>query len=154
MAEPLLDITTLIKRETIAVDGQRYELLSVDELSVLDSQRFQRWIEQLTVLQEGTAGDDADRDAIDGIVDAISRKALVDMPADVFAKLSGAHKIRVAEVFIGLLLAARMATAGAIQKATGHLPTGANSFPGFSGSTAAARATGWRARLLRWLGLT
>ena len=43
MADPLLDIKTLTERPVIAIDGERYEIISPDELSIVDSARFEQW---------------------------------------------------------------------------------------------------------------
>lgn len=159
MADPILDLATLIERPTIDIDGTRYEILSPDELSVLDNRRFGLWSEQLEKLQQG----DALNPEIEALVETIARKVLVGVPPEVFAKLQGTHLMAVVQVFTGLLLRNRLRVAGATQKAMAAGMTGAAaggtiealanqligaSFsPGSSASTAAPRATGWRARL-------
>jgi hypothetical protein len=155
MPEPLLNLDTIIVRPTIVIDGESYSILSADELSVLDSQRFALWNRRLEALQLGGEEDPE----LDQLVDTIARRVLVDVPDTVIAKLQGAHKLAVIEVFTGLLLRQRMDVAGATAKAMGASEeairsTGAFSFPGFSVSTAAPRATGWRARLSRWFAPT
>lgn len=150
MGEPLLSLETLIERPTIDIDGQRYEMLSPDELSVLDSHRFSKWAGRLEELQK--AGEESPE--MDEIADRIARKALIGVPEDVLEKLTGVHKIAVAEVFIGLLLRSRMGVAGAIAKAMGSSQIGELFSQGFNGSTAATRGSGWRARLSRLFGRT
>ncbi len=150
MTDTLLDLDTLIGRPTIKIDGARYEILSPDELSVLDNRRFSRWQRQLEEMQAG----DEDDPELDDLVATMARKVLVGVPADVFDKLSGTHRIAVIEVFTGLLLRARLGVAEASAKAIGNLPTGAIFSRGSSGSTAARRGSGWKTRLWRWFGLS
>jgi len=146
MTDPLLNLDTLITRPTVEIDGQGYEILSPDELSVLDSRRFGLWAQKLEELQQG----DEDPPELEELVTTIARKVLAEVPAEVFARLTGQHKIMVVEVFTALLLRSRMGAAGAMRNAMGSLLGGENSFPGFSGSTAARPGSGWRTRLWRW----
>ena len=155
MTKPLLDLDTLIVRPTIAIDGTKYEMLSPDELSVLDSRRFGIWMKRIQELQEA----EEDSPEIDELAEQFATKALVGVPEDVLAKLSGAHRIAVIEVFTGLLLRRRMSVAGATGTAMGMKDgtnpwTGAMFSPGSSGSTAEPRGSGWRKRLSRLFGLT
>lgn len=149
MTDPLLSLDTLIVRPSIEIDGQRYEMLSPDELSVLDSRRFALWAQQLDALQQG----EEERPELAVLVDTIARKVLVGVPDDVRAKLSGQHMIAVVEVFTGLLLGRKMRVAGAAGKAMGSPSIGEMFSLGSSGSMAAPRASGWRTRLLRSFGL-
>lgn len=41
--DPILDLNTLIERPKITIDGVPYEILSPEELSILDSQAFTFW---------------------------------------------------------------------------------------------------------------
>lgn len=150
MTKPLLDIETLIARPAIDIDGRRYEILSPDELSVLDSRRFALWARKLEELQQG----EAEAPELEELVDAIARKVMVGVPDEVFARLTGMHKIAVTEVFTALLLRSRMRVAGATGAAMGSPPIGEMFSPGFSASTAAGRGSGWRTRLSRWFGRT
>lgn len=158
MTKPLLTLDTLITRPTVEIDGARYEILSPDELSVLDSRRFGLWAETLDDLQNPKAG--AERSAedcaaeLEQLVDTIARKVLVAVPADVFGKLTGQHKIAVVEVFTMLLVRRRMSAAGAMETALASLSNGASSSPVFSGSTEERRGSGWRKRLWRWFART
>lgn len=150
MTDVILNLDTLIVRPTIEIDGKRYEILSVEELSVLDSRRFNLWAAKLDTLQRS----EEDSPELDELVDTIARKVLVGVPEAVLARLSGTHKIAVVEVFTGLLLRNRMSVAGAIQTATGSQLIGALFSLGSSVSTEARQAGGWKQRLSRWFGLT
>ncbi|ADZ70124.1 hypothetical protein [Polymorphum gilvum] len=156
MATPILDLETLITRPVIRIDGRTFELLSADELSILDSAWFTargREIEQL-------AGSD-DQEGAEALVGEVARRCLVDVPDDVFARLSGSQKMAIAEVFTRLLLRRKMRVAGAIATAmlasgeTGKETakpepkrTGATSSRASSGTTAETR-TGGSARRRR-----
>ena len=141
MAEqPLLNLSTLIERPALTIDGVRYEMLSPDELSLLDSQRFTIWAGKIDQLSKAPdeAGDGIDE--LGEVDDAAARKVLVGVPDEIFATLSAANKLAAIEAFTLLLLQKRMAAAGAILPAM--LRTGAKPSPGSSASTEARRAGG------------
>lgn len=157
MTEPLLNLDTLIVRPVVVIDGARYEILNADELSVLDSHRMGVWGRRIDAL---SASDDAgDAAELAKLYDQLARAVLVGVPDDVFAKLSGAQQIAVADVFSGLLMRNKLGVAGAMATAMGtgqglaDLLTGASGLPGSSASTAGRRNGGWRKRLARWFGL-
>ena len=150
MSDPLLNLDTMITRPTIDIDGQRYEILSTEELSVIDSRRFGIWGRELQELQKG----DDDSAELEQLIDTIARKALVGVPDEIYARLSGVQKVAVVEVFTGLLLRSRMSVAGAVGTAMGSPLIGEFFYPGFNDSTAARRGSGWRKRLSRWFGLS
>lgn len=162
---PVLSLDTLIVRPRVMIDDVAFEILSPDEISVIDSHRFAvsgRRIDELA----SEIGEEAEEE-LQGLIDHTARRVLVGVPDAVFAKLSGAHKWAVVDVFTGLLLGNRLGVAGAMQKAmgpsleamaalTGGLTgssTGASALPGSSGSMAGIPDGGWRKRLLRWCGL-
>ena len=59
--QPVLDLNTLIERPKIRIDGVPYELFSIDELSILDSQRLAGWGKEIEALakaeDDGSTGD-------------------------------------------------------------------------------------------------
>lgn len=150
MGEPLLSVATLIERPTIDIDGTKYEMRHPDELSLVDSHRFSRWAQRF----EELAKQDEPGAELDEIADRIARAALIAVPEEVLARLTGQHKAAVAEVFTALLLRSRMSVAGAIGTAMGNPQIGALFSPGFNASMADRRASGWRARLSRLFGRT
>lgn len=151
---PLLDLSTLIERPVIGIDGTAFEILSPDEISIIDSHRLGVWGRRINVLAESL--EESDEAELEQLIDRVARKVAVGVPDEVFAKLTGAHKQAIADVFTGLLLQARLGVAGAIAKAAGMLPkgtnaaaaTGANLSPGSSAFTAEGRTGGWLKRLL------
>ena len=134
---PLLDLNTLIERPTIAIDGKRYEMLSQDELSILDSARFEKWGRRIEALAE----DEARADELHALIDTVAAAILVGVPADVRDRLTKGHKARVIAVFTGLLLGDQIAAAGATLKVMSR-SIGANSSPASSVSSAALQAGG------------
>lgn len=142
--EPLLDLNTLIERPTIAIDGERYEILSSDELSLLDTQRFERWGRQI----EALAKDDDKADELNALVAKVSDRIMVGVPDELRSKLSNAHRLRVIAVFTGLLLGEQLGAAGATLKVMSR-SIGASSFPASSASSAARPAGGSKKRRRR-----
>lgn len=145
--EPVLDLNTLIVRPTIRVDGETYELFSIDELSILDSQRLTAWGKEIEKLAE--EDDEASADYLAELVAKVARKAIVDMPHEIFAKLTESHHTAIAEVFTALLLKHRMAKVGAVVREMRSQSTGAKSSPNSNASTAARPAGGSKKRRRR-----
>jgi acid phosphatase family membrane protein YuiD len=117
MADPILDLSTLVDRPKIRIDGTLYELRSPDELSVLDSQRLTSAGKRIDALAGASdpAGED-DSGELAGLIDDVTRRVLVEIPETVFESLSQIQKLSICEVFTGLLLGRRMALAGAIAR--------------------------------------
>jgi hypothetical protein len=155
--QPLLNLDTLIVRPSIAIDGALYELFSPDELSVLASQRFSIWGQRIERLVQSGSDDAETLGDLDNLYATVARAAIVDVPADVFAKLSGAHHMAIVDVFTGLLLRNKLGVGGAMATAMGlemaSQSTGAWSSPGSSASSGAIPDGGWIKRLGRWFGL-
>jgi hypothetical protein len=148
--EPLLDLDTLIVRNTVKIDGEHFPIFSPDELSVMQSHQFDVWgrrIDQLRISEDPEDGAE-----LGALVDQAARAAFVDVPAAVFEKLHGNQKIAIVNVFTGLLLRRALGVAGAMTAAAGIGRTGETSSPGSSASTAASRAGGFMRRLRDWFG--
>ena len=116
---PLLDLDTLTTRNFIAIDGQRYFIRSPDELSVIESHRFVRWVDRVQALQKADPGEDEEAQEMRSaelaeLVDTIVRGAVIDLPEEVFAKLSGAQRWSVVDVFTALLRRRAVAVSGAM----------------------------------------
>jgi len=146
--EPLLDLDTLIKRPTILIDRKRYDILSPEELSIEDSHRFMVWGKRIEKLDSPDAGEEAGAE-LDRIFAEVATKVMIGVPDDVQAKLTGAHKRQVAEVFTGLLLGHKAGAVAAIASAIGapmgfkpNLSIGGSSFPSSSASTEDNQAGG------------
>jgi hypothetical protein len=148
--EPLLNLNTLVKRETIEIDGTRYELFSADELSVLTTHRFTIWGRRIEQLRDST--DPLDGVEYDDLIDQIASAAVVDLPAAVLEQLGGADKLAIVDVFTGLLLRKRLVAVGAMARAAGLPSTGEKPSPDSSDTTADRPDGGWLKRLGRWFG--
>lgn len=148
--EPLLDLTSLIERPKILIDGDTHEMASPEELSVIEIQQVaslgRRLDQQLK--QDGAAQGKVISDTLNAIIAIV----LAPVPEAVRAKLSDPNKLSVIEVFTMLSHARKTQLAGAtipqIVKAlmaglAGNTPaTGAKPSPGSSGSTAAIPVAG------------
>ncbi len=141
--KPILDLNTLIKRPKVGIDGVLYEILSPDELSVVDSQRFALWGTRVSDL----ASDETKGLDLEELVDDLARKIAVGVPESLMNKLSGVKKYQLIEVFTLLLLASKAKLVGAaaamlegLEKETSA--TGAKLSHGSKGSTGAARNGG------------
>lgn len=130
MAKPILDLSTLIERPIIRVDGADYHLKSPEELTLLESQQFTAWGKEIEALARDGKSED-----LSAVVRIVARDALADVPGEVFGRLSPSQLMAIVEVFTALLLSRRLRLAGAI--ATAARPTGASSSPGSSSPSAA-----------------
>lgn len=146
----LLDLDTLIERPFITIDGTRVDIINPAELGVIESHRFGVWGNRIEALMAETS-EEAETE-LGALVDTVARKICVGATDEQFAKLTGSQRWDIIDVFTGLLLRKKLMVAGAMATATGQLPAwiGASSSPGFSGSTADGRRTGWRRFLPRW----
>lgn len=143
---PILDLDTLFDRPTVRIDGKLYELWSPDELSVFDSQYFTRAGREIEELAKGD-----DVEGLAALIGKVCRRCLVEIPDEVFGKLSPPQKTAIVEAFSGLLLRRRLSVAGAIAAAVveSRKPemssTGAISSQGSSDSSAAIPTGGFAA---------
>lgn len=142
---PLLDLSILIVRPAIVIDGTRYELFSADELPVITSHKLSIWGRRIEAIDAGSV--EVEGAELSELIDNVCAAAFVDLPASVFEALSGAHKRQVVDVFTGLLLRNRLKAAGAMATAMGAQPIGALFSPGSSDFTADRRAGGFWKRL-------
>ena len=97
MAESVLKLSTLIERPTIIVDGVSYEIMSPDELSVLDHHRLGSWGKQLDALMDIESLDDEGEKKLSCMLHNIPNFSMVVVPAAIPAKCSapryGAPKV-------------------------------------------------------------
>lgn len=140
-AAPLLCLTTLVKRPKINIDGTGYEILSPDELSILDAKRLSLCGEKIAEL---TKDPDSDANELEQLVSETAKMICVGVPADIFDKLKYPHMEAIIAGFSELLLDHKITLAGAIMDQIAS--TGGKSSHGSSAFTAATRTTGSRAR--------
>lgn len=137
--EPLLNLSTLVEdRPVIRINGDIYHLKSSEELSLLDSQRFTAWGQELEELGKAAG----QTDALTELVGVVAWAALADVPRDVFDGLSSTQQMAIVEVFTGLLLGRRLRLAAALVEQVVSRPTGENSSPGSNTSSAAMSTDG------------
>lgn len=145
MAEPLLNLDTLIERPSISIDGARYEIVSPEELPVITSYRLAsrgRRFDKLMALEQLSEHQDKELGAI---VRELSDIIMAPVPEQARIKLTEAQRLSVIEVFTTLLLRRRLGTAAAAVKdlapalasRIGEMPS-----PASSGSTAGTPAGG------------
>ncbi len=137
MADTLLDLTTLTERPVIAINRKRYEILSPDEMCIVDYHRFQQWgirIDEMMKLAE--LGDDQ-ADELSGLVRKLTDRIMVGVPDDVRAKLTESQRLLVAQVFTELSPQTTLK-----RKKKASRSTGAKRQRGSNGSTAATPPAG------------
>lgn len=132
-AEPLLEIDTLVDRPKIVIDGYLYDILSPDELSVVDHQRFAAQGRRMEELMTRRSLTKAQERELTDIVDGLSQRVMVGVPEEVRAKLTSAHRLNVLEVFTTLPLQKRLK---AMAAGAPNGSTGGRLRPGSSVSTA------------------
>lgn len=146
-SKPLLDLKTLVERPTIAIDGELYEILSCDELSIVDCHRFAAWGNRIDALMAKKALTKSEKKELGKILGDLSDRIMVGVPEALCAKLTDSQRMAVAEVFTRLPLQRRLARLAAGGPKDGsQQPTGASSSPASNASTAASPAGGSTAR--------
>ncbi|KKK65964.1 hypothetical protein LCGC14_2968830, partial [marine sediment metagenome] len=98
---PLLDLKTLVERPTIAIDGELYEILSPDELSIVDCHRFAAWGNRIDALMAKKALTKSEKKELGKILGDLSDKIMAGVPEALRAKLKkkgfpeglGAHQL-------------------------------------------------------------
>lgn len=150
---PVLDLQTLVERPIIGIDGKPYEILSPEELSAVDLQRFASMGREMeTLYGKDSLTEDEERRLSDLLV-TLTDRIMVGVPAEIRGKLLDSHRHAVAEVFTNLplhnSLTSLMTAVGANRQArrakkktAKSRPTGAKSPRGSKGSTAGRRAGG------------
>ena len=102
MADPLLDINTIIERPAILVDGVRYEILSPDEAGLVDYHRFVAWGKTIDRLIGATDLDDGQINELMDAVYKLTDRIMVGVPPEVRERMTDEHRVSVAEVFTRL----------------------------------------------------
>lgn len=128
MAEPLVSLNTFLERKVVAIDGQPYELLNPEELSVLDYNRVGRKSLRLHELlqrdDELTAEEVAEEKKL---LDFVVRAILV-APDAVHARLTDTHRLVLMNLFSKLQ--APLIVARSVEPRTATQKTGESSSRG------------------------
>lgn len=143
--EPILELTTLVRRPKIAIDGERYEIRSPDELSVLDHQRLASLGTRLQKLMDKAELTTPEEKELGELIPTISAKIMVGVPIAIAARLSDEQRLKVIEVFTSLLPEQLAGLVEAINRQA-QRRTGESSAHGSSVSTAARRERGSKKR--------
>lgn len=137
--DPLLTLSTLVVRKVIEIDGRRYEVRNIAELSPLEMARYTHQFTQLDELQDkGHQATDADVQEVHRLVGAVIAEAVIGLEPAVFEKLHTLQRMAIANVFIGRS-AIGSSTASAPVPTTATAATGAKSPRASLGSTPARR---------------
>jgi len=143
----LLDLSTLTERDYITIDGERYELHNVGELSLYeihhvetDGQRMSDFMQRVGELNDEEANE------LDSLTYRLLDICAVDMPTEVMERLTQNQRIQVVKVFI-----TRFVPAEGADRQTQTMPpaamsetptTPASTSPGSNASTAATPSGG------------
>jgi hypothetical protein len=138
MAEPLLNLNTIIERPVIAINRVKYEILHPDELSVVDSVRFQNWGQRVDELIKMSDLDDDSADELTGLIQKLTDRIMDGVPEKARAKLTESQRLQVAEVFMKIPRGRKPTRKG--KRATRS--NGEKPVPGSSDSTAAIPPVG------------
>lgn len=85
--EPLLDITTLIERPKIRIDGQLYEMYTRKEISVLDAEKLRLLYTKIDVAEKIKKPNKAQRAAYEQLLRQFVGAICVALPRAVLARL-------------------------------------------------------------------
>ncbi len=118
-ATPLLDLNTLIERPKITIDGEPYEILSPDELTVVDHHRFAAWGKRIDKLMARDTLTKAQEKELGRVLGDLGDRIMVGVPEGLRGKLSDAQRMAVAEVFTRLPLQQRLERLAAGAKTAG-----------------------------------
>jgi hypothetical protein len=118
-AGPLLDLTTLIERSQVRIDGQLYDLLDAGELSLLQYHRLVRLGARLDDMQFDTEEQCAE---VSRALDEFCRLVLV-APKEVQDKLSDGRRNQIVSVFMKLLRAWAAEATPAVAESSTTVPT-------------------------------
>lgn len=108
--KPLLDLDTLTQRERITIDGKPYQIRNPGELDIVQFHAITAGAETVQQLLTGDASkpgfiSDLSEEAVVQVaaaLDTVCRAIFVDVPADVYARLSETQKLQVMRAFSSL----------------------------------------------------
>lgn len=143
---PILDLSTVIHRQVIAIDGRRYELRDASEITIEQQAYLERTMPRLGALLiniSAGAADHAKRQDADRILRHICEMA-IDAPAKVLDALQVTQRIAVVRVFLKLPTPTAEQTEAILKAAMGRESTGVKSSRHSSGRTAAIHSGGTR----------
>lgn len=133
MAAPILNLDSLVDRQTVRIDAQEYELLTVDLLPPLDAHRLSRCANRIGVLMAQADLTEAEEAELDDLPKRMCRLLLV-APDEVQQRLTQRHRMAIVATFLTPPQPTRPLGSDALPAPPS---TGVNGSPASSGSTAA-----------------
>jgi predicted DNA-binding protein (UPF0251 family) len=99
-AKPLLNLTTLVERRTIAIDGAEYELLAPGQVSLLMFHRIGLRVKQAEEMR-AIKPEDVSKDQLEELSTSLDEitSLILKAPAKVRARLSDVQKLAIMQCF-------------------------------------------------------
>ena len=102
MARNVLALATLTDRSTITIDGQAYDLINPEELSIVDTHRVGKWGSRVQELYKDIdSRPEADIAELAELLDKLCRM-LWRAPGEVHDRLTDNQRLSIAMAFTGL----------------------------------------------------
>lgn len=112
---PVLDLSTVVDRPFLKIDGEQFEIRHPDEFSLVQQLRQQRHAERVMALVEGMLHEppsEATEREYAALLDQSCRQVLM-APDPIHEKLRDEHRLAIVKAFTGLLLERTRQRAGA-----------------------------------------
>lgn len=97
--EPLLNLSTLVDREHILIDGERFEIRNRGELSILDLKAFSSIAKSIGDIVSKKEFSDDDAEELERLTVNALKRIVVGITDPVIAKLSTTARTSIVEVF-------------------------------------------------------
>jgi hypothetical protein len=139
---PLLNLTTLVDKPSVKIDGVKYALSVPDALSLMDCHRLSVVMARIDALSPklstGTLAHDEEADLSEAFAGVC--RVVLAAPDPVQAKLTAIQRLYIYQAFLQLPQST-LRLVGAMATGATSRPTGAKSSRGSRGSTAASART-------------
>lgn len=100
--DPLLTLSTLVVRQRIDIDGKRYPVRNIGELSPLEMDRFSDRFKRIDALNDKhLEATDADIDEVHQILGEVVADVVIGLEPEVLAKLLTLQRLAIGNLFIG-----------------------------------------------------
>ena len=109
--KPILDITTLIERPQIRIDGKLYELFMRDEMSIFTAEKLRRLYNAITALEQPKKRSKAQEAHYLKLLREFVGLVVIALPTSVRAKLRRTHLVSIVYAFFQRPLVATAAPA-------------------------------------------
>jgi hypothetical protein len=98
--EPILDLTTLVERPKIRIDGQLYGVRDTDEVNLVEYHRLQRLGEKVDLLSKDGLSEAETEEALKALDTAC--RMILEAPDEVHQKIRDSHRMQILKVFTDL----------------------------------------------------